>query len=370
MTHKATVTIRKLVDIVEIPQVQPGRQVQVIYDPQDLDNFEVDFDAQPSAGAAAITDASVSSTGAEVDWPLWVFGMEDAEEWLLPPRRPGALRIVVVDLTDPHDASADADREMLVDMAAFVLTELLWTRTDMAATTMVCVNVEHRKLVQPVGGLLSYEDLAGYLTSLDDQPIVAWGAALADLAREGLNLKVRMPDGVTERTFSGPLLELGETVIDWLARRDLCATIAAPPWYRAPTVADLPRYCGLLHNLQIQVLADVKNAALAPLDENLQQAFVDSAFDTVDQHGWNDQWSVIALVTAYYAHRAGRLDPVRRQRALTALRAIEHQDHPLYRLSPLLLAKLDEPLEASSRRSELLASASGAYAAWLQKTGS
>jgi hypothetical protein len=73
---------------------------------------------------------------------------------------------------------------------------------------------------------------------------------------------------------------------------------------------------------------------------------------------------------AVYARRAGHLPERLRVRAVETIRRELDPKHPLYRLSPHLLAKLGEPTEASARRRELQASAEpgSPYSQWLKKT--
>jgi len=199
------ITERALVDLVDIPRVQPGRRVTVRYVPQDPENHEVSFSDDPPEEPVSSSDDNAHSprgTGAELDRPLWLFGHAGAESWLFPRRRSGP-RVVIIDLADPHDGSRDAAGEALVDSAQYLIAEALWARTDVMATAVLLVDVEARRALQPTGQMMTYEQLTPFLGSLDDEPIVVWGAGLSDLQREGVELKVRLPSssGGSERSL-------------------------------------------------------------------------------------------------------------------------------------------------------------------------
>lgn len=78
-----------------------------------------------------------------------------------------------------------------------------------------------------------------FIGDLEREPVVEWGAALADLDREGIQLKLRVPGDDVERSLAGPLDELTEMLIDWLVRRDLCRPTPTPAWWVAPTGDEL-----------------------------------------------------------------------------------------------------------------------------------
>lgn len=368
--NELTITHERIVDIIDLPRFQPGRSVRVIYDPEDHDNLEVLWEpgaAGASAGAET-SAAALSGTGAPFSWPLWLFGMENAERWLLPPRDEAQPPVVIVDITDPHDATADDAREMLVDMAAFLLAEHLWLRTDAAASAAVLIHTETGRLLQPVGELADWEGLRPFVDALERAPVLAWGAALADLEREGIQLKLRLPGDDTERALAGPLPELTEMLIDWLVRRGLCQRLDPPAWWVAPTPRLRTTYATALHDLQLQILADHENEAIGPLDADLHAGFVERALEAAREHGDAcPQLRLIAAVTAVYAARADRLPAPLRSRAVELVLAERDESTAVFRLSPHLLRQLGDTLAAHSRSTAFGREDDDAYAAWLRE---
>jgi hypothetical protein len=369
--------LQRLIDILDVPKVQPGVQVDVIYDPENPGNFEMYLPGEGADRPAAATGAAasaaaageVSGTGGTLDCPLWLFGHEDADQWVFPPRREGSPPLVLIDITDPFDASRSGDGGKIIDSAAFLMAENLWANTDLDARPAILVDVENRKLIHPVGKLSEYVELRPFLSALDYEPVVCWGAALENLDAEGIQIKIRTPEDAAERTLAGPLSELVEMLTDWLTRHNLCQRIAPPAWYRFPDPALLPAYAETLDYLQLQILGDKKNKFLDPLDPDIHHGCTGAALDLADKNAHRpDQLQHIAVTHALYAHRAGQLTSELRGRALTVIRRVTDRAHPLYRASPYLLAQFGEPMEAATRRRELLAGADPVYAAWLNKT--
>jgi hypothetical protein len=237
-------------------------------------------------------------------------------------------------------------------------------RTDLRATGVVFVNLELKKLVQLCGAPPSFEDLSPFLSSLEDEPIVVWGEAQPDLA---LSLRVRLPGSTTEQTLSAPIFELAEMLRDMFVRKGLCVAAEPPSWYRAPSDDNLAEYSLLLHNLLLQILADEKNGAVPPLTRDLTRDIMRCALDAADE---KNHLGLIAVLDALYAKRAGMLEPVHQQKALELARGVEERTHPLYRLAPLALAELGEPLEAKARRQDLERDASASYREWLSRLAS
>jgi len=363
----------RIVDIIEIPRVQPGNTVPVAYHPQNPMEFEILWDeragAKTGAGAALMSgeEEPVSSTGATFDYPIWLFGMGSAEAWMFTPRPAGAPRLVVVDFTDSLSDKGDRKRDWVVDSAAFIIAEAFWALTDMPATTAVMVSEEGRKLVNLTGHLMSHEELRPFTSSLDYDPVLAWGAAGLDLEKDGLTVKVRLPGEGSDRTMTAPLAELTDMLISFLAGRGLCRRVEKPDWYALPDAELVPYYAVLLHNLQLQILADKKNKVLPELDRELSNDFVDLALDMCRDHGGRmGQLGVVMLTTAYYASRAGHLDPKMLARAMEVLVAVKDKGDPAYRLSPCYLREFGRGDGAIERQRELSASADAAYGAWLK----
>jgi Arc/MetJ family transcription regulator len=364
----------RIVDILEIPRVQPGGRVPVAYHPQNPMEFEILWEelAGEKTGAGAGFSGSgeepVSSTGATFDCPLWLFGMRSAETWLFPPRPGDAQRLVVVDFTDSLSDKGDQKRDWIVDSAAFIMAEAFWALTDMPATAAVMVNVEKRKLLNLTGHLMGFEELKPFTASLDYDPVVAWGAAGLDLEKDGLTLKVRLPGESSDRTMTAPLAELTDMLVSFLAGRGLCRRVDGPGWYSLPGPEQVPYYAVLLHNLQLQILADKKNKVLPELDRELSNDFVDLALDMCRDHGGRmGQLGVVMLTTAYYASRAGHLDPKMLARAMEVLVAVKDKQDPVYRLSPRYLREFGRGDGALERQRELSGSAGPAFDEWLKR---
>jgi hypothetical protein len=359
----ATLTQRRYVGVMDAPRLQDGKTVAVTYDRDDPENFEVHWDGPADGGIAP--EEPISATGATLDYPLWAFGMEDAEEWLLPPRG-GGIPVLIIDITDPYDAEADERREVIVDLAAFVLAEHLWVNTDNAAGGAAMVNLANKKLVQPTGSLPEYEELLPFINALDVEPIVVWGSALEDLEREGLKLKLRLPGDEVERSLSGPALELGSMLADWVQRQGHCAPTPAPAWHKPLDEETLQPYSQALHDLQLQILADKKNEALGPLDADVHTGMLEAALASVEQHGDAcPQLKLLAATIALYARRADKLPDALRRKAIELVLAETDEASAIFRLSPHYLRQLEAGVDAHTRLSETRRNADRLYADWL-----
>ena len=364
-----------LTDEDRLAALQPGAAVGLRVVPQSPDNFELDLHAVPAGestkietllDAASDDDERPSMTGAPIPWPLWIFGLQDAEAWLLPPRREAALPLVIVDLCDPFDEGSTPEREAVIDSAAYLLAERIWLHTDLPVSAAVFVSETQRKVLQPTGGMFEYDALMPFLTTLDPFPATARGEAGEDLDTDGLTLKLRMPGDEAERTLSAPVGELPEMLIDWLVRKELCRRIEPPSWYAAPDRALLADYARALDNLQLQVIADRKNRFIGRHSAKAHKGFVAHVQQMLAQYPEaGEQLKLLALTTAHYAQRDGRLELTQRQWAAALVEAVHDPAHPVYRLSPLLLHQFGEPARASSRRMNLRTRAEGAYAKWL-----
>lgn len=365
--REAEITVRHIVDLVDIPRFQPGCTVSMTYDREDPENFEIHWDERTAPAAPTRDPGVVSGTGAPFTGPLWTFGMEDADEWLFSARGDGP-GLLIVDITDPHDADADEAREKIVDMAAFVLMEHLWLCSDAAAAAALMVNLEDHKVIHPVGPMSTFEELRPFLDTLELQPAVAWGAALPDLEREGIQLKLRHPESDSEPSLSGPLLDLREMTLDWLERHAQTSRAEAPAWFRPLDSTTLLPYSTVLHDLQLQILADEKNEVLAPLDADMHEGFTKRGLDLADEHASScPQLGLLAVVVALYARRADKLPDELRRRAVNRILADEDRSSALFRLSPHLLRQLGASMQARARHEELFGGAGEVYAAWLAK---
>lgn len=354
-----TWTIRRIVDVLDIPRIQPGAELAVRFNPDDLDNMACELDKGFASEAAPAPESPpASATGATLEAPLWSFGHQDADAWLVPPRA-STTPLVAIVFRDPHHEARASGDALLVQVAQHVVAEALWMTTDLPTSTSVMVALEAKKLVMPAGEIWAYDDLLPYLQNLEPRPIAVWGAARRDLTVDGITIKIRRPDRPDERTLTATLPDLPDFLIGWLAGEGLCRRIEPPAWYRAPTGEALAMYAHVLHNLQLQILADAKNRALEPLDAELQHGFVDLANDVAEAH----DLAVIhlaALTSAHYAARAGLLEDRQRARSL-ALLGRYTGDHPIHRLSPTLLASFGRRDEAAARIAAARATAGGAF---------
>jgi hypothetical protein len=157
-------------------------------------------------------------------------------------------------------------------------------------------------------------------------------------------------------------------LVDWLVRRGACRRVSPPAWWSAPAPEQLAAYAGVLDHLQLQILADRKNRALDALDAGMHAEFVENALAAADAHaGACALFRLAAATTALYARRADALPSALRRRVIDLLRAQTDPSSPLYQLSPHLLRRLDEPLEAGARAQTLESTASPAYRAWLSR---
>jgi hypothetical protein len=125
----------------------------------------------------------------------------------------------------------------------------------------------------------------------------------------------------------------------------------------------------LLEALQLMIVADKKNEFIRPLDPEYTVDATTMALDWAKRSAQaQDQLQIMAVTMAHYTQRAGHLPEALRSRAVETIRRVTERDHPLYRLSPHLLAQLGERMEAMTRRSALQAQADPVYAQWLAKT--
>jgi len=374
--------VTMLADEDQLDGLEPGATLGVRLVPDDPENFELRLD-EPRAGTTVRSldellaasedgegdergDERPSMTGAPIPWPLWIFGLQDAEAWLLPPRREDALPLAIVDLCDPYEDGSTPEREAVVDSAAYWLAERVWIQTDLPVSAAVFVAEAQRKVMQPTGSMFEYDALVPFLTTLEPFPAVARGEAGEDLDTDGLTLKLRLPDDPAERTLTAPVGELPGMLIDWLVRKGLCQRIEPPAWYAAPGPELLADYARALDNLQLQVIADKNNRFIERQEAEAHERYVEHAFAMLERHpDAGAQVLLLAAGTAHYAERDGRLGLVQRQQALDLINGVTDPEHPLYRISPLLLHVHREPVRAASRRKALRDRAEGAYAEWL-----
>jgi len=375
----AELTTRRIIDILEIPRFQPGRELTVRYIPGDETNavvpqFEEGLPEVPEADAAAPPEAGeaqeVSATGAPIECPLWLYGQESPDEWFLSPRAEGAP-LLIMDISDPFCDMGDRDRDASADLLNFFIAEAFWFETDMPTRAAIWVDTDFKRLVQPTWPLKEFDEFGPFLDALDFTPAVMWGEAGRDLEGEGITMRIRLPEDGNQRSLTVPMGELVDTLIDWMVRRGRCARLKPPAWYRRPAASWRASYARALDSLTLQILADRKNRFLGELDGDFHNGFVDLCFDWVEAHAEaGAQLSLAALAAALYAHRAGKLDGKNRERALALLRGAADSSHPAHLLSPYMLRQLGDYVAASNRVRALRPGAQGVFARWLDGPGS
>ena len=310
-------------------------------------------------------DKAIETVAARFSEPLWVFGLSNADDWLLPGSG-DSLPLLVLDISDPH-SSGNPNRDPLMDSAAFLVTEYLRMHTDAAAVAAVSVHTETGKLVIPTGDADQTRRLAGDLLKQQEEPCALLWGITADRDSMDVSFEVWFPDDPRIEPHACSMYDLPEKVAGIIKNRTAASEAKPPWWYQEVELTDLADYAILLDGLQLQILADQKNQAIRPLDADAHEKFVTLAFEllTPDRLGIA-RFVLAGLGAALYAARAGHLNDPHRKRALEILRSFEDREHPIYRLSPLYLDAFGEAEEAVMRRDVLLAEAGGAYAEWLK----
>lgn len=343
----------------QMDEWQVGSTRPVRYVPDDPTNFVLEEKAELVEGKP------IETIAARFGDPLWVFGLSNADDWLLP-NSGDCLPLLVLDISDPH-SSGNPNRDPLMDSAAFLVSEHLRMHSDAGAVAAVSVHSETGKLVIPTGDADQTRRLALDLQKQQEEPcIMLWGVTAG---KDSMDVQIEMwfPDEPKVEPHTCSVYDLPEKVTG-IMRNRTGANAANPPWwYQEVELTDLADYAVLLDGLQLQILADLKNQAIRPLDADAHEKFVTLAFEflTEDRSGVT-QFVLAGLGAALYAARAGHLGDRHRKRALEILRSFEDREHPIYRLSPLYLDAFGEAEEAVMRRDVLLAGAGRAYAEWLQ----
>jgi hypothetical protein len=331
----------------------------VRYVPDDPTNFvlldEANVEEEPA----------IETVAARFGDPLWVFGLCDADAWLLG-ETGSDLPLLVLDISDPH-ANGNPNRDPLMDSAAFLIIEHVRMHTDAQAVAAVSVHTDTGKVVIPTGNSEQTRRLAGELYHQQEGPcVLVWGIAVSG---ESLDVQgeVWFPDDPKVEPYKTSMYDLPEQIVRMVKDRTSAKTANPPWWYKDIELTDLADYAILLDGLQLQVLADQKNQAIRPLDADAHDRFITLAFEILTKDRLSiTPFVLTALGAVLYASRAGHLIDQHRRRALEILRSFEERDHPVYRLSPLYLDAFGEAEEAVLRRDVLLAEAGGPYAQWLQ----
>ena len=306
------------------------------------------------------------ATGAPIDHPLWLFGTEGAQEWLVPGRNRELVPLAVLDFSDSAGYRGKGGRAMTVDSLHFLLAEIFLFETDLPVSAVAFIDTDARKVVNFTHDMLTLEQIAPFLETQEQTPILAWGMAGEDLQDDGVEVRLRTPHDGRERFLRVPLDELGDTLVDWMVRKRCCRRIDPPSWYRRPGSDVLGGYAGALDNLLLQVVADGKNGLIDPHDAGTHNRMADGALDlAAARPGAAAQLELVALATCLYARRAGVLDEVNRERAMELLQQPRPDDHPVRKLAPLWMFELGRKLEALSLSMELARRAQGPYARWL-----
>lgn len=344
----------------QMDEWQVGSTRPVRYVPDDPKNFVLMDEAE------VVRERPIETVAARFGDPLWVFGLGNADEWLLPGSG-DSLPLLVLDISDPH-SSGNPNRDPLMDSAAFLVTEYLRMHTDAGAVAAVSVHSETGKLVIPTGDADQTRRLAGDLLKQQEEPCaLLWGIAV-DKDSMDVNFEIWFPDEPEIEPHSCSMYDLPEKVAGIMRNRTAATEVNPPWWYKDVELTDLADYSILLDGLQLQVLADQKNQAIRPMDADAHDKFMAVAFEFLTEDRMAvTQFVLASLGAALFAARAGHLGDQHRKRALGILRSFEDRDHPVYRLSPLYLDAFGEAEEAVMRRDVLLAEAGGAYAEWLKE---
>jgi len=330
----------------------------------------------PVDGVDATGETRTTATLARCESPMWTYRLRDLEQWFLPPRSsPG--RAIVVDVVDPHSPSDEVtERDDRVGAAALALADELWVRTDLRAIAAVPVVVGRARLHR-TNEVPSYDAHQSILGQFDEGPtVLVWGAAEADLGRDGYVLRVRAAAGphTEEQELRGPLPALADQLVRWLSERGFCRAIEPPAHLRLPA-ADVP-YCLALDRVFLQSLMHPRNRALPPLPAQWHEESLALAEQAVAGAPDSTRAHLARLVCAIYALEAGVLPAEDRELLLGRVRAASDPTDPLHRVAPMLLERLGCLEEGRALAEELRRTAggpyrddAGSYAAWLGRIG-
>lgn len=343
----------------QMDQWQVGSSRPVRYVPDDPANFVLVEEAE------AAPEKAIETVAARFGEPLWVFGLFNADAWLLR-ETAGSLPLLVLDISDPHSAG-NPNRDPLMDSAVFLIAEYLRMHTDAGAVAAVSVHSETGKVVLPTGDPEQTRRLARELLNQQERPCaLLWGVAAGGESMD-VGVEIWFPDEPRVEPHTYSIYDLPEKVAGIMKNRTAASAASLPWWYKEVEPTDLADYAVLLDGLQLQILADQKNQAIRPLDADAHDKFITLAFEVLTKDRLAiTQFVLTALGAVLYAARAGHLIDQHRSRALQILRSFEDREHPVYRLSPLYLDALGEAEEAVMRRDVLLAEAGGPYAEWLK----
>jgi hypothetical protein len=299
---------------------------------------------------------------ATMDEPLWDAHL-GTSSWTLPPRAAGSTPIVVVSFGDPH-CDDDAGRGPFVDGAALVLADALLRTSDAPVSTAFLIVVD-RALVRRRRAQPTWEELQPFLEGLEGPHVVLRGEARPMLA-DGFRVTARWSTETAERVIDGPLDEVAANLVAYLHGRRACAPVSPPASLTVPA-GSLLAYQRVASMAFDSLLADDRNQATpvtpgqaGSAAEHARQLALSVPSSLVLQYLW-----------ASAAIRAHDADELPEEHWNMLLDAGAEPEHPLYRISPVLLHRLE--LEgAEQRRTELLASrgspyrvASNPYSAWL-----
>ncbi len=327
-----------------------------------------EMDEEPApAEVPAQVEESVEGTGAPIWYPLWLFGHEEAEKWLLPPRRDAGPPAILIDLSDPHNQGSEEGRAWIADSGAFLIAEEIWMTTDIRIAAAVLVNVEAGKLVQPTGQLSEYEDFAPFIDCQDERPVAVWGVAGADLeADDGIELRLRWPLDEEDQSLKGPFSRIGALLARRFIDRLVCAERAHPEWWSTVTGEQREIYAAMLDHHLLQILADKKNKALPTLDPDMHQGFTDVALEAAGKFPEVEQLKMVALNIALYSARADCLTEEHRKAATDLCMAVTYRESPIYKLAPNYLRYFGERAKAVERFQELNETDDPTFLAWLE----
>ncbi len=297
-------------------------------------------------------DEAISAMGAPFWWPLWLYGLEDADGWLLAAPEE-ERRVLVLDLWDPHDARSWKNRSMVIDSTAFLLAEQLGLTLGVQVGAAVMVDVARRKVLTAIGAAPPFAELTPFVNALESTPVVIWGEAGYDVEQDGLAFRIRTPDG-EESGRTCRLSGAADELADSLVRTGVARRREPPSWYLAPRPEERVRYSELLDLLHLVILADRDNGFLPSFDAEFHNECSALALRSLlDFPRAGEQWKLIAATMALYGTRAAALDENVRRAAVALVLSVDDPAHPLFRLSPLYLAAFQEQERARERHGVL-----------------
>lgn len=305
--------------------------------------------------------------------PVWTIGLGGAERWLLDRPGPSAGPLVLFDFADPGGAADFAGRGVRVLSAAAVLADAVRLHTDLDVVVCVPTLVGRRRA--PVARSIDPVDRSRWVRDhVPGAVALVLGRALGDLDRDGYEIALVDPvrgEPSTDR-LRGPIPALAESFVERLADLGWARRATPPEGFRMPggpgvKGSGLWGYHWSTWVLQQSDLSHPRRGLVPPVEPGeLRRLYhVVEAMPALAPDVGQAFW--FRAAAAVRAHEANELPDDARERFLDDLAEAGRKDGLLFRLSPLLLWKLDRREEAVARREVLLAEADGPYRAWLER---